>query len=39
MAKIMYVLKKNMNEKSDNFGRWFAQGTRRATTSDAGSPR
>ena len=21
----MYVLKKNMNEKSDNFGRWFAQ--------------
>ena len=25
MAKIMYVLKKNMNEKSDNFGRWFAQ--------------
>ena len=25
MAKIMYVLKKNTNEKSDNFGRWFAQ--------------
>ncbi len=21
----MYVLKKNTNEKSDNFGRWFAQ--------------